>query len=101
MTTWSIKMIVSSVPQESLQFYDTPRNVREAMSSPAPNPNMMPGNYGNYDIPNPGSLPVFRKPCGCVMRLTSVGGEEQVVDEITLLTVTSSTASSYKNPGIS
>ena len=47
---------------------------------------MMPGNYGNYDIPNPGSLPVFRKPCGCVMRLTSVGVEEQV-DEITLLTI--------------
>lgn len=51
--------------QEAMQFYDTPRNVREAIECPPPNP------LGNYDYPTAGPLPVFRKPCGCIMKLTS------------------------------
>ena len=51
--------------QEAMQFYDTPRNVREAIECPPPNP------LGNYDYPTAGPLPVFRKPCGCIMKLTN------------------------------
>jgi len=54
--------------QEAMQFYDTPRNVREAIES-----SQMSNGMGNYDIPNVGALPVFRKPCGCIMKLTSHG----------------------------
>jgi len=53
--------------QEAMQFYDTPRNVREAIESSQMN------GMGNYDIPTAGPLPVFRKPCGCIMKLTSHG----------------------------
>merc|ERR1719495_1747708 len=53
--------------QEAMQFYDTPRNVREAIESSQMN------GMGNYDIPTAGPLPVFRKPCGCIMKLTSQG----------------------------
>ena len=38
--------------QEALQMYDTPRNVREAMETQA--------GLGNYAMPLPGALPVFR-----------------------------------------
>ena len=34
--------------QEAMQFYDTPRNVREAIECPPPNP------LGNYDYPTAG-----------------------------------------------
>jgi len=53
--------------KEAMQFYDTPRNVREAIESSQLN------GMGNYDIPTAGALPVFRKPCGCIMKLTSHG----------------------------
>ena len=58
-----------SLFQEALQFYDTPRNVREAMERSG-------GGMGNYDVPQPGLLPVFRKNCGCVLKLTSGEGGE-------------------------
>ena len=35
--------------QEAMQFYDTPRNVREAIECPPPNP------LGNYDYPTAGN----------------------------------------------
>merc|ERR1712079_261496 len=54
--------------QEALQFYDTPRNVREAIECAN-----YQGGMGNYDIPLSGALPVFRKPCGCVLKLTNNG----------------------------
>ena len=62
-----------------MQFYDTPRNVREAIECPPPNP------LGNYDYPTAGPLPVFRKPCGCIMKLTSQedGNSEQVGEVMT------------------
>ena len=40
------------IVQEALQMYDTPRNVREAMETQA--------GLGNYAMPLPGALPVFR-----------------------------------------
>ena len=60
-----------SLFQEALQFYDTPRNVREAMERVSQLDGM-----GNYDIPQAGVLPVFRKPCGCVLKLRSEEGGE-------------------------
>ena len=61
--------------QEALQFYDTPRNVREAIECAN-----YQGGMGNYDIPLAGApLPVFRKPCGCVLKLTS-GGDDSAAD---------------------
>ena len=60
--------------QEAMQFYDTPRNVREAIECPPPNP------MGNYDYPTAGPLPVFRKPCGCIMKLTS--GEDPDSEQV-------------------
>ena len=48
-----------------MQFYDTPRNVREAIECPPPNP------LGNYDYPNAGKnedknheMPFFSNPLG-------------------------------------
>ena len=32
---------------------------------------------GNYDIPQAGVLPVFRKPCGCILKLRSQEEEEE------------------------
>ena len=37
------------------------------------------GGMGNYDLPRAGVLPVFRKPCGCVLRLTNGDQGEQGV----------------------
>ena len=54
-----------------MQFYDTPRNVREAMESAGQLDGM-----GNYDVPQAGVLPVFRKACGCLLRLRSQEGGE-------------------------
>ena len=34
------------------------------------------GGMGNYDVPQPGVLPVFRKNCGCILKLTSGEGSE-------------------------
>ena len=50
-----------------MQFYDTPRIVQEAIECLPLNP------FGNYDYPTAGPLvlPVFRKPCGCIMKLTN------------------------------
>lgn len=62
--------------QEAMQFYDTPRNIREAMAVTARSSDGGDG-MGNYDIPNASALPVFRKPCGCVMRLTTQPEEEK------------------------
>merc|ERR1719420_2756908 len=57
--------------QEALQFYDTPRNVREAIEAAQSQGGAFTGPMGNYDTPQAGALPVFRKPCGCVLKLTS------------------------------
>ena len=64
--------------QEALQLYDTPRNVREAIEAAHAQTEAGLGGFtgpmGNYDTPAAGALPVFRKPCGCVLKLTSDGG---------------------------
>ena len=60
-----------SLFQEALQFYDTPRNVREAIEAAQSQGGAFTGPMGNYDTPQAGALPVFRKPCGCVLKLTS------------------------------
>ena len=62
---------VFSLFQEALQFYDTPRNVREAIEAAQSQGGAFTGPMGNYDTPQAGALPVFRKPCGCVLKLTS------------------------------
>ncbi len=46
-----------------MQFYDSPKNVKE-------NP------FGNYDFPQNSSVPVYRKPCGCVIKLPSNNNEK-------------------------
>ena len=68
-----------------MQFYDTPRSLKEALAaSYAPknqsqqnNPQRPPieGAFGNYDFPQAGApMPVYRKPCGCIMKLVTEGG---------------------------
>ena len=50
MTTFhSLELEADSSAQEAMQFYDTPRNVREAIECPPPNP------LGNYDYPTAGN----------------------------------------------
>ncbi|XP_023324985.1 uncharacterized protein LOC111698786 [Eurytemora carolleeae] len=62
--------------QDALQFYDTPRNIKEALGS---SHQSQKDGMGNYDIPGD-PLPVFTKPCGCLMRLTTSNtGEVRVV----------------------
>ena len=67
--------------QEALQLYDTPRNVREAIEAAHAQTEASLGGFtgpmGNYDTPAAGALPVFRKPCGCVLKLTSDGHPEE------------------------
>ena len=56
--------------QEALQYYDTPRNIKEALdSSTTVTPFVNP--YGNYDVPHQGTqpIPVVKKSCGCIMKL--------------------------------
>ena len=73
--------------QEALQFYDTPKSIRQALTTLDANSdnqdlckintknidqaNAFAGPYGNYDIPHAGAapVPVFRKACGCIMKL--------------------------------
>jgi hypothetical protein len=59
-----------------MQNYDTPRSIKEALDISANlsgiHPVTNPVNpYGNYDVPHPGSqpIPVFKKSCGCIMKL--------------------------------
>ena len=66
--------------QEALQLYDTPRNVREAIEAAHAQTEAslgFTGPMGNYDTPAAGALPVFRKPCGCVLKLTTDGHLEE------------------------
>ena len=51
--------------QDALQFYDTPRNL---LIENAPVQQQLVGPYANYDMPQQ-PLPVYRKPCGCIMKL--------------------------------
>ena len=55
-----------------MQNYDTPRNIKDALELSASLSGSGPVTpYGNYDVPHPGSqpIPVFKKPCGCIMKL--------------------------------
>ena len=69
-----------------MQFYDTPKSIKQALSASELNQNRQKENtssqdnvqdkafsgpYGNYDVPHAGlaPIPVFRKTCGCVMKL--------------------------------
>ena len=51
---------------EAMQLYDTPKSVKQGTRFLGP--------YANYDIPHPGEnpVPVFRKACGCLMKLVPV-----------------------------
>ncbi len=57
-----------------MQFYDTPKSLKEAAYF-AQTGQEFPGNsksgpFANYDVPKEGPpMPVFRKPCGCIMKL--------------------------------
>ena len=75
--------------QEALQLYDTPKSIRQALTGSdnySDNSNFnkahceitntdpckpFSGPYANYDIPHAGAapVPVFRKACGCMMKL--------------------------------
>ena len=48
-TFHSLELEADISAQEAMQFYDTPRNVREAIECPPPNP------LGNYDYPTAGN----------------------------------------------
>jgi len=57
--------------KDALMNYDTPRNLKEIIdSSESSRPSGI-NPMGNYDIPHPGSqpIPVFKKQCGCIMKL--------------------------------
>merc|ERR1719189_1514583 len=55
--------IPKHISQGELQFYDTPRNLLNDVNTTS-----VPDSYGNYDTPQQ-PLPVYRKPCGCIMKL--------------------------------
>ena len=57
--------------QGELQFYDTPRNLLNDIPATS-----VPDSYGNYDTPQQ-PLPVYRKPCGCIMKLIKLNGKYQ------------------------
>ncbi len=61
--------IVTLPLQEALQYYDTPRNIKEALDTSTTGPSINP--YGNYDVPHQGlqPIPVVKKSCGCIMKL--------------------------------
>lgn len=53
--------------QDAMQFYDTPRALmQEQVEIPDSNTN------ANYDTPQQ-PLPVYKKPCGCIMKLVKTG----------------------------
>ena len=54
----------SQAAASTMQLYDTPKNVAVKFMGP----------YANYDVPHPGEapVPVFRKACGCLMKLVPV-----------------------------
>ena len=54
--------------QDPLQFYDTPRSIKESIQG---DHHQHPAAFGNYDFPQNGSLPVYRKQCGCVIKLVA------------------------------
>ena len=54
--------------QDPLQFYDTPRSIKESIQEDHQHPPLA---FGNYDFPQNGSLPVYRKQCGCVIKLVA------------------------------
>ena len=51
--------------QEGMQFYDTPRTLMQEQPESQ-------GQFANYDTPQQ-PLPVYKKPCGCVMKLVKTG----------------------------
>ena len=57
--------------QGELQFYDTPRNLLNDIPATS-----VADSYGNYDTPQQ-PLPVYRKPCGCIMKLIKLNGKYQ------------------------
>ena len=57
--------IPKTITQDAMQFYDTPRNL---LIENAPVQQQLVGPYANYDMPQQ-PLPVYRKPCGCIMKL--------------------------------
>lgn len=53
-----------------MQFYDTPRALmQEQLEIPDSNS----GTFANYDTPQQ-PLPVYKKPCGCIMKLVKTTG---------------------------
>ncbi|TRY81230.1 hypothetical protein TCAL_10448 [Tigriopus californicus] len=60
--------------QVTSQLYDTPRSLKESAEHGGAEP------FGNYDFPQHGALPVFRKQCGCVLKLSNKSGAPFVSD---------------------
>ena len=60
-----------------LPLYDTPRNLKEGISrgDPQHQHQAAPAAFGNYDFPQNGSLPVYRKQCGCVIKLVAANNQ--------------------------
>ena len=64
--------------QDALQFYDTPRNL---LIENAPVQQQLVGPYANYDMPQQ-PLPVYRKPCGCIMKLIKLESKYSTMGRI-------------------
>lgn len=60
--------------QGANQLYDTPRSLKDSAQHGGAEP------FGNYDFPQHGALPVFRKQCGCVLKLSNKSGAPFVTD---------------------
>jgi hypothetical protein len=73
---------ITAISQEAMQNYDTPRSIKDTLDrgdaqpvDPMVQPVAVSGQpvnpFGNYDVPHPGSqpIPVFKKSCGCIMKL--------------------------------
>ena len=58
-----------------LPLYDTPRNLKEGISRGDHHHQAAPQAFGNYDFPQNGSLPVYRKQCGCVIKLVAANNQ--------------------------
>ena len=55
--------------QDAMQFYDTPRALMQDLEIQG---NGSGGTFANYDTPQQ-PLPVYKKPCGCIMKLVKTG----------------------------
>ena len=62
----STKVLSFLIIQDAMQFYDTPRTLMQDLE-------IQGGTFANYDTPQQ-PLPVYKKPCGCIMKLVKTTG---------------------------